>query len=60
MRYITGSIIISFGILFVVIVVLNAAGVKAPKDVMQYLGIAWVVLAIISYPIARKIMSDEE
>lgn len=59
MRYIIGSFIISFGILFVLILVLNAAGVKAPKGSMEYLGIAWLVLAIISYPIARKIMRDE-
>ncbi len=56
MRYILGSLILSFGALFVLIVVLNSIQVKAPDNVLQYLAIAWAVLAVIMYPVAKKVM----
>jgi len=58
MKYIVGSFIISFGILFVTIVVLNAMNIKAPDDIGTYLAIAWVVVAIVSYPLAKKVIRD--
>ncbi|MEM7359917.1 MAG: hypothetical protein AAF431_12525 [Pseudomonadota bacterium] len=56
MKYIGGSLIISFGVLLVLVIVMNAMQIKAPDDVMTYLGIAWAVLAIVMYPLARKIV----
>lgn len=56
MKYIFGSLIISFGVLLVLVIVLNAMQIKAPEDVMTYLGIAWAVLAVVMYPLARKIV----
>ena len=58
MKYIIGSFIISFGILFVVVVALISLKVEAPENVMQYLGIAWVLLAIVTYPLAKKVVRD--
>ena len=59
MKYIIGSLIISFGILLIVVLVLGSLKVEAPENIMTYLGIAWVVLAIIAYPLARKIVRDD-
>lgn len=56
MKYIIGSFIISFGILFVVVLMLRMLNVQPPENIMEYLGIAWVVLAIVTYPLARKLI----
>ncbi len=58
MKYIIGSLIISFGILLVAVLVLRSLQVQAPENVMEYLGLAWTVLAIISYPLARKLIRN--
>jgi len=58
MKYIIGSFLISFGILFVAVVLLISMGVKAPESTMKYLGIAWVLLAIFTYPLAKKVIRD--
>lgn len=58
MKYIIGSLIISFGILLVALIVLMSVGVKAPENVMQYLGLAWALLAVVSYPLAKKIIRN--
>ena len=58
MKYLIGSLIISFGILFVAVVVLMSMNVQAPDNVVNYLGLAWVVLAIFTYPFAKKIIRD--
>jgi len=57
-NYIIGSLIISFGILFVTVIVLRLLQVEAPEDVMTYLGLAWVLLAIFTYPLAKKIVRN--
>jgi len=59
MKYIIGSLIISFGIVFVVVVVFISLTEKAPEGIMKYLGLAWAVLAIVTYPFAKKIIRDE-
>lgn len=59
MKFIIGSLILSFGVLLVSIIVLMSMNVKAPDDVMVYLGIAWCGLAIVMYPIAKKIVRDK-
>lgn len=56
MKYILGSLIISFGIILVIVVVLNSIQIKAPENIMEYLGLAWVLLAIVTYPLAKKIV----
>lgn len=56
MKYIIGSLIISFGILFVVVLVLISLEVQAPKSAMKYLGLAWAFLAIATYPLAKKLI----
>ncbi len=59
MKYILGSFIISFGILLVLVLILGSLKVKAPDNIMTYLGLAWVVLAIFAYPLARKIVRSD-
>ena len=56
MRYLLGSMIISVGLVFVAVVIMNATGVKATDNTLKYLGIAWAVLSIVMYPLAKKIM----
>lgn len=56
MKYIIGSLIISFGILIVGLIVMIALQVKAPSNALEYFGIAWAILAILSYPLARKLV----
>ena len=58
MKYVIGSLIISFGILFVVVVVLMSLNVQAPEGVMKYLGWAWALLAIVTYPLAKKLIRN--
>ena len=56
MRFVIGALIISIGLLFVGMVILNAMGIKSPTDTPAHFGIAWLVMAVLCYPIARKIM----
>ena len=56
MKYVFGSLIISFGIIFLIVALLNAIQVKAPENIMEYLGLAWFLLAIVMYPLAKKIV----
>ena len=58
MKYLMGSLILSFGILFVVAVVLIALGVPAPEGVVKYLGLAWALLAVVTYPLAKKLVRN--
>lgn len=58
MKYIVGSIIISFGILLVVVILLRSLNVEAPDNIMKYLGFAWLVLAVVTYPLAKKLVRD--
>ncbi|MDW3095516.1 MAG: hypothetical protein R8G33_07585 [Gammaproteobacteria bacterium] len=59
MKYILGSLIISFGILFVVVVLLISLSLPLTETVMKYLGLAWGLLAIAAYPLAKKVIRDE-
>lgn len=58
MKYIMGSLIISFGILFVAVLLMISLNVQAPEGVMKYLAWAWVILAIVTYPLAKKLIRD--
>jgi len=56
MKYVIGSLILSFGVMLVVVVMLAALQMETPDKLMEYLGIAWLVLAIFMYPVAKKIV----
>lgn len=56
MKYIVGSLIISFGILIVGLIIMIALQIKAPPEFLKYLITAWLLLTIFSYPLARKII----
>ena len=56
MKYIIGSLIISFSIILIIIVMVAATEMKTPDKFMEYLGMVWLVLAIVMYPLARKII----
>ena len=58
MKYIIGSLIISFGILLVLTIISISMGFTAPEGSMKYYAIAWLVLAILSYPLAKKIVRE--
>ena len=55
-KYTAGSLIISFGIILVVLILLNALHIEPPEDIARYLGIAWILLAIATYPLAKRIV----
>ena len=55
-KYIAGSLILSFGVLFVLVILLRSLQIEAPKDSALYLGSAWILLAIVIYPFAKKIV----
>ena len=58
MKYIFGSLIISFGFLFVLVVLLISLNVQLTETLMKYLGIGWIALAIATYPFAKKMIRD--
>ncbi len=58
MKYILGSLVISFGVILVTAILLRSLGVPFTETTMKYLGIAWGILIIVSYPIAKKIVRD--
>jgi len=55
-KYMAGSFIISFGILFVIVLMLISLQVKAPDNVVAYLAGAWVLLSLAMYPLAKRIV----
>lgn len=59
MRYFIGSAIISFMVLFVLVLMLVAMGIPAPDDIGRYLGGAWLVLTLALLPFAKKIIRVE-
>jgi len=46
----------SFGFILVVLIMLNSLQIKAPQDIAMYLGVAWIVLAVVFYPLAKRIV----
>ena len=55
-KYIAGSLIISFGIILVILLLLSSLHVKAPDDIATYLGVAWILLAVVVYPLAKRLV----
>lgn len=58
MKYLVGSIIISFGILVVAVLVLASMNIQAPEGSMKYFSLVWFVLTIICYPLAKKLIRE--
>ena len=58
MKYVMGSLIISFGILLVLVVLSMSLNVKAPANGMKYFILAWGILAIFTYPLAKKVVRE--
>jgi len=58
MKYIIGSLIISFGILLLLVIVMIGMSLKAPDNSMKYFAIAWAVLAVLVYPFSKKIIRE--
>lgn len=58
MKYILGSLIISFGILLVLLIVSISLNLKAPENGIEYFLIAWGLLAVFTYPLAKKVVRD--
>ena len=56
MKYIIGAVMISSLIVFLVFLLINATGLMPSQDVVQYGWIAWIVLTVLCYPLAKKIM----
>ncbi len=56
LKYFSGSLIISFGILLVIAILLMAIQVELPEYAARYLLIIWVSLAIVISPFTKKII----
>tara|TARA_R110002074_G_scaffold141483_3_gene287920 strand:+ start:15 stop:194 length:180 start_codon:yes stop_codon:yes gene_type:complete len=59
MKYILGSLVISFGIMFVVVVLLISINLTLTEDILKYLALAWGLLAVAVYPLSKKIIRHE-
>jgi len=58
-KYFLGSLIISFGILIVLLIVSRSVGITMPDDILYYLLLAWVSLSVLIFPFAKKIVRVE-
>ena len=56
MKYIFGALIISFAFILIAIFLLATMKIDLTETILTYIGIAWAVLAIVCYPVARKIV----
>lgn len=59
LKYIAGSLIISFGILIVLSIVLRAAGIELPNELSGNFFLMWIALGIVSLPFSKKIVRVE-
>lgn len=56
MKYTIGAVLISSLIFFLMVLFANATGLIPSQSILQYGWIFWVVLIIVCYPLAKKIM----
>ena len=56
MKYIIGAVLISTLIFFLMALFLNLIGIIPSESILQYGWMVWVVLTILCYPLAKKIM----
>lgn len=59
MKYIIGSFILSSGVILILLFIVGSLKVEAPENIMLYLGVSWIVLAVILYPVSRKIVRND-
>lgn len=59
LKYFSGSLIISFGILMVIAMLVRSIGIDLPDGISRYLLLIWVSLAILLIPFAKKIIRVE-
>ncbi len=56
MKYIIGAVLISTLIFFLIALFANLIGIIPSESILQYGWMFWVVLIILCYPLAKKIM----
>ncbi|MEM8843823.1 MAG: hypothetical protein AAGB35_02160 [Pseudomonadota bacterium] len=56
LKYFAGSLIMSFGLIVVCLLLVRAIGIGLPGDFASYLLIIWLLLAIFMFPLAKKIV----
>lgn len=56
LKYFVGSLIISFAILLLVAMVMISIQVPLPEAVSRYLLLIWLVLAVVLFPLAKRIV----
>lgn len=57
MKYIIGAVLISSLIFFLIALFMNGIGVIPSQSILEYSWIAWGVLVILCYPLAKKVMA---
>lgn len=57
MKYIIGAVLISSLIFFLIALFINGIGVIPSQSILEYSWIAWGVLVILCYPLAKKVMA---
>ena len=57
MKYIIGAVLISTLVFFLLFLLINATGLMPSQDIVQYGWIAWIILIVLCYPLAKKIMA---
>lgn len=56
MKYIIGAALISSLIFFLGVLFVNSIGVIPSQSILEYGLIAWCILMVLCYPLAKKIM----
>ncbi len=56
LKYFAGSLIISFGLLIVLLLIVRAVGIEMPHEFSRYMLLIWASLAVILLPLAKKIV----
>lgn len=56
MKYIIGAVLISSLIFFLIALFVNGIGFIPSQSILQYSWIAWGILTVLCYPLAKKVM----
>jgi len=56
MKYIIGAVLISSLIFFLIALFINGIGVIPSQSILEYSWIAWGILVLLCYPLAKKIV----
>ncbi|WP_352259156.1 hypothetical protein [Psychrobacter sp. TB55-MNA-CIBAN-0194] len=57
MKYVVGAMMISALIFFLIALFVNGIGVIPSQSILKYGWVAWGVLMLLCYPLAKKIMA---